>query len=84
MDDHWNVNADRELSDTWTRFTTFIVLKEKTPSGYTWSGESHKKTNDIQAWQIMARNVEMWKHMFDASKRKEKQKWKDLFRKGMN
>ena len=37
-DDYWNVNGDRELSDTWTGFTRFIQLDEKTPDGYTWSG----------------------------------------------
>ena len=44
---------------------------KKPPDGYTWSGETpDEKTNDLQdkIWP------EMWKHMSDASKRKEKQK----------
>ena len=28
----------RELSDTWTGFTRFTILKEKPPDGHTWSG----------------------------------------------
>ena len=29
IDDYWNVDADRELSDTWTGFTRFPILNEK-------------------------------------------------------
>ena len=29
IDDYWNVDGDRELSDTWTGFTRFTVLNEK-------------------------------------------------------
>ena len=32
------MDGDRGLSDTWTGFTRFIVLNEKPPDGYTWSG----------------------------------------------
>ena len=39
LDDYWNVDVDRELSDTWTGFTKFTILNEKPPDGYTWSGE---------------------------------------------
>ena len=37
IDDNWNVDGGRELSDTWTGFTRFTILKEKPPDGYTWS-----------------------------------------------
>ena len=37
VDDCWNVDGDRELSDAWTGFTRFILLNEKPPDGYTWS-----------------------------------------------
>ena len=30
IDDYWNVDGDRELSDTWTGFTRFSILNEKT------------------------------------------------------
>ena len=35
IDDYWNVDGDRELSDTWTRFTRFTILNETPPEGYT-------------------------------------------------
>ena len=31
IDDHWNVDGDRELSDTWTGFTMFTKLSEQPP-----------------------------------------------------
>ena len=72
-DDYWNVDGNRELSDALTRFTKFIVLNEKPPDGYTWSRRrlTRKQTTSRpgNAWP------DMWKHMSDASKRKEKQKW---------
>ena len=38
IEDYWNVDGARELSDTWTGFTRFIVLNERPPDGKTWSG----------------------------------------------
>ena len=35
IDDNWNVNGERELSDAWTGFTRFILLNERPPDGYT-------------------------------------------------
>ena len=49
---------DRELSDSWTGFTRFIVLNEKPPDGYTWSGD--KKTNDLQARHFVAWDLETY------------------------
>ena len=72
MDDHWNVDGDRELSDTWTGFTRFSLLNERQLDGYTWSRErlTRKQTTSRpdNVWP------DLWKHMSDASKRKEKQK----------
>ena len=39
FDDYWNVDGDRELSDTWTGFFRFTILSEMPPGGYTWSGK---------------------------------------------
>ena len=39
IEEYWNVDGERELSDAWTGFTRFILLNEKPPEGYTWSGE---------------------------------------------
>ena len=38
IDDYWNIDGSRNLSDPWTGFTQFILLDEKLPDGYTWSG----------------------------------------------
>ena len=54
-------------------FTRFILLNERLPDGYTWSGErlTRKPTTSRpdSVWP------DMWKHMSDASKRKAKKKW---------
>ena len=39
IDDYWNVDGSRDLSDPWTGFTQFTPLEEKAPDGYMWSGE---------------------------------------------
>ena len=38
VEDYWNVDEDRELSDAWTGFTRFILLNERPPDGKSWSG----------------------------------------------
>ena len=35
IDDYWNVDGERELSDRWTGLTRFTILSEKPPDGYT-------------------------------------------------
>ena len=51
----------------------YFLLKEKPPDGFSWSGWRLTRKQTIsrpdKLWP------EMWKHMSDASKRKEKQKW---------
>ena len=60
IDDYWNIDGSRDLSDPWTGFTQFTVLDEKAPDGYTWSGrEIDKKTAGIQARSSMARALEV-------------------------
>ena len=39
IDDYWNIDGSRDLSDPWTGFTQFTLLDKKAPEGYTWSGE---------------------------------------------
>ena len=39
IDDAWNVDGGRELSEPWTDFTQFTMLNEKLPDGHVWSGE---------------------------------------------
>ena len=73
IEDYWNVDGDREVSDAWTSFTRFTVSNEKPPDGYTWSRVrlTREQTTSMPdtAWP------EIWKHMSDAAKRKEEQKW---------
>ena len=38
IDDYWNIDGSRDLSDPWTGFTQFTLLDEKARDGYTWSG----------------------------------------------
>ena len=38
IDDYWNIDGSRNLSDPWTGFTQFTLLEEKPPNGYMWSG----------------------------------------------
>ena len=37
IDDYWNIDGSRNLSDPWTGFTQ--LLEEKPPDGYMWSGD---------------------------------------------
>ena len=39
IDDYWNIDGSRDLSDPWTGFTQFTLLEEKALHGYMWSGE---------------------------------------------
>ena len=36
IDDYWNIDGSRDLSDPWTGFTQFTLLEEKAPDGYMW------------------------------------------------
>ena len=38
IDDFWNIDGSRDLSESWTGCTQFISLEEKPPNGYMWSG----------------------------------------------
>ena len=73
IDDYWNIDGSRDLSDPWTGFTQFTLLEEKAPDGYMWSGErlTRKKltSRPDHLWP------ELWKSMGKHAKLKEKQKW---------
>ena len=72
IDDYWNVDGDRDLSDTWTGFTRFTKLGEKPTDG-----KKHSPGGRLTRKQTTSRPdslwPEMWKHMSDAAQRKEKQ-----------
>ena len=73
IDDYWNIDGSRNLSDPWTGFTQFTLLDEKASDGYTWSGERFTRK------QLTSRPdhlwPELWKSMGKNAKLKEKQKW---------
>ena len=54
IDDYWNVDSNRSLSGSWTRLTTFTLLKENPPKGYVWSGERLTKV------QMTTRPDHLW------------------------
>ena len=75
IDDNWNIDGSRDLSDLWTGFTQFTLLEEKAPDGYTWSG------GRLTRKQLTSRpdhlGPELWKSMGKHAKLKEKQKWSE-------
>ena len=74
IDDYWNVDLNRHLSDTWRGFTKFTLLKEKPPKGYMWSGkETDKNSHDHQTRSCMARSVD--KERKSISETREEQEW---------
>ena len=38
IDDSWNIDVSKDLSDPWIGFSQFTLLEEKPPDGYMWSG----------------------------------------------
>ena len=73
IDDRWNVDANRSLSDSWKGFTKFTLLKEKPPKGYMWSG---RRLTKIQA-TTRPENVwpEVWTKIGKAAQKRKKQEW---------
>ena len=57
IDDSWNIDGSRDLSNPWTGFTQFTLLEEQAPDGYMWSG--NEKTAHIQARSFVARTLEI-------------------------
>ena len=73
IDDHWNIDGSRDLSDSWTGFIQFTLLEEKPPDGYMWSG-----------WRLTRKQLtsrpdhlwpELWIKMGRNAQLKERQKW---------
>ena len=73
VNDYWNIDGSRDLSDSWTGFTQFTLLDEKPPHGYMWSGGRLTKRQATsrpdhlwpELWRKLTRNAEL----------REKQKW---------
>ena len=59
IDDYWNIDGSRDLSDSWTGFTQFTSLKEKTSRRtYMVRGEIDKAAGNIQGRSFVTRNLE--------------------------
>ena len=73
IDDYWNIDGSRDLSDPWTSFTQFTPLEEKAPDRFVRSGErltrKQRTSKPDHLWP------ELWKSMGKHAKLKEKQKW---------
>ena len=57
IDDYWNIDGSRDLSDPWTGFTQFTLLDEKAPDGYMWSGRLTRK-------QLTSRPDHLWPELW--------------------
>ena len=76
IDDYWNLDGSRDLSDPWTGSTQFTLLEEKAPDGYMWPGGGGLTKKQLTSkpdhlWP------ELWKSMGKRAKLKEKQKWSE-------
>ena len=73
IDDYWNIDGSRDLSDPWTSFTQFTLLDEKAPDGYTWSG------GRLTRKQLTSRPdhlwPELWRKLGRNAQLMERQKW---------
>ena len=73
IDDYWNIDGSRDLSDSWTGFTQFILLAETPPDGYMWSGRR------LTRKQLTSRPdylwPELWTKLGTNAQLKERQKW---------
>ena len=43
IDDYWNIEGNRNISDSWTGFTRFTILDEKPPDVYSGPGGGSRK-----------------------------------------
>ena len=66
IDDYWNIDGSRNLSDPWTGFTQFTLLDDKAPDGHTWSGgrltrkQLTSRPDHLwpELWKSMGKNAE--------------------------
>ena len=73
IEDFWNIDGSRDLSDSRTGFTQFTLSEEKPPDRFLWSGrETDKTAGNIQAISFMARALDK---IGRNGKLKERQKW---------
>ena len=73
IDDYWNIDGSRDLSDSWTVFTQSTLLEGKPPDGHIWSWERLTRKQLTSRPDLLW--PEIWKTMGKNAKLKEKQKW---------
>ena len=72
IEDNCRIDGEKELSDAWTVFIRFILLNQRPPDGYTWSGgRLTRKQNTSRPDDVWP---DMWTRMSDAVKKKAKQR----------
>ena len=75
IDDYWNIDGSRDLSDPWTGFTQIYSIGRKT------SRRIYVVRGEIDEKQLTSRPdhlwPELWKSMGKHAKLKEKQKWSE-------
>ena len=59
IDDYWNIDGCRDLSDPWTGFSQFTLLEEKPPNGYMWPG------GRITRKQLTSRPDQLWPELWE-------------------
>ena len=73
IDGYWNVDQNRNLSDSWSCFTRFTLLNEKPPKGYMWSGWRLTKIQTTSRPDHIWPDA--WTRIRNAAQRREKQEW---------
>ena len=73
IEDYWNVDSSKHLSDSWRGLMKFTLLKEKPPKGYMWSGGRWTKiqttTRPDYVWPEVRTKIGK------AAQNREKQEW---------
>ena len=58
IDDYWNVDPKKHLSDSWRRFTKFTLLKEVSKRIHVVQEKTDKDPNDNETRLCMARSMD--------------------------
>ena len=73
IDDYWNIDGSRDLSNSWTGFTQFTLFSEKPPDGLCGPGRRLTKrqatSRPDHLWP------ELWRGMGRNTKLREKHRW---------
>ena len=59
IDDYWNIDGSRDLSDSWTGFTQYSIGRKTSRKIHVVRGEIDEKTASIQARSSMSRVMEV-------------------------